>query len=134
MRWFSSAHITLQHVSQRPTDPDQFQFVIALLGVPFSQISHFCFKRAYSIKLRRIRLAGLDSFFQSLQDEALKFNGFRSKRFSVAQLIIAFVTSSAERRLVIAAKTSAVIRVNPSRRTAAKAAGREDAGSQRRVI
>jgi hypothetical protein len=32
-----------------------------------------------------VRLAGLDSLFESVQDDSLKLNGFGAKRLSIAQ-------------------------------------------------
>jgi len=74
MRWFGAACLWLQHVSHR-THIIWLQFIVLFLSVPCFEISHFCFKRAYAISLRRIRLAGLDSILESIQDDTLKLNG-----------------------------------------------------------
>ena len=84
MRWFGAACVWLQHVSHGPF-PDAFKFVFLLLSTPCFEASQFCFKRAYAIQLRRLRLAGLNGLFESLKNEAVKLDGFGSKRLSVAQ-------------------------------------------------
>ena len=84
MRWFGAAFVWLQHISHR-TRPDVLKLIVLLLGIPVFEASHFCFKRAYSISLRRIRLAGLDGLVEGLQHGTLKLDGLGSKRLSVAQ-------------------------------------------------
>jgi len=84
MRWFGAACIGLQNVSHRPL-PNGLKFVVLLLSVPCFEVSHFCFKRAYAIDLRRMRLSGLDDLAKSLGDHALKLDGPGSKRLSIAQ-------------------------------------------------
>ena len=84
MRGFGAACIWLQNKSHSPLAPDALKFIALLLSVPCFEISHFCFKRAYAVSLLRIRLAGLDSLFESVQNDSLKVNGFGAKRL-VAQ-------------------------------------------------
>jgi hypothetical protein len=84
MRWFGAAFVWLQHISYGPF-PNWFKFIILLFSIPCFELSHFCFKRAYAISLRRIRLAGLDGLFESLQNDTLQFDGLGSKRLSIAQ-------------------------------------------------
>jgi hypothetical protein len=83
MRRLGTAFIWLEHVRHR-TRSDVLEFVILLLGIPVFEASHFCFKRAYAISLRRIRLAGLDRLFEGLQHDTLKLDGLGSKHLSVA--------------------------------------------------
>src|SRR4051794_15885169 len=61
MRWFGAALVWLQHVSHGPV-PGWLKFVILLLSIPCFKISHFCFKRAYALSLRRVSLAGAIAF------------------------------------------------------------------------
>jgi hypothetical protein len=85
MRWFGAAFIWFQHVGNR-AGPDWLKLIIILLGIPLFQASHFCFKRAYAITLRRIRLAGLYGLVQCLQDDALQLDGLGPKCLSIAQI------------------------------------------------
>lgn len=84
MRWFGTAFIWLQHVSRGPF-PDWLKLIILLFSAPIFQASHFCFQRAYSIQLRRIRLAGLNGLAETVQNMPLKLDGFDAKRLSVSQ-------------------------------------------------
>jgi hypothetical protein len=84
MRWFGAAFIWLQHVSHG-SFPGTLKFIILLLSIPIFEAGNFCFQRAYSIQLHRVRLSGLDSLVEALQNEAAKFDGFGPKRLSVAQ-------------------------------------------------
>src|SRR4051812_20515733 len=58
MRWFSTASVRLQHISDAAT-PNVLKLVILLLCPPCFEASHFFFKIAYLANQRRLRLAGL---------------------------------------------------------------------------
>src|SRR5690348_4426394 len=82
MRWFGTTFIWLQHIGHRAS-ADWLKFVVLLLGIPIFEASHFCFKRAYAISLRRMHLASLDGLIESLKDDTLKLNRLGPKRLSV---------------------------------------------------
>lgn len=84
MRIFGAACIWLQNASHCSL-PNWLKLILLFLSVPCFEISNFCFKRAYAISLHRVRLAGLDSLFESVKDENLKLDRFGAERLSIAQ-------------------------------------------------
>jgi hypothetical protein len=112
MRLADAARLWLQHVNH-PTRPQCLQFILLFFSAPCFQLSHFCFKRAYAIQLRRMSLTSFDGLVEGLQDQTLKLNGLGAKRLFITQITIAFAISNAARRLVIAAAASATTMVIP---------------------
>src|SRR6202040_2825612 len=84
MRWFGAAFLFFKHVGD-VVPCRALKLVFLLLGIPCLEISHFCFKRAYTIQLRRIRLASGDSIVQGIHDGLLHLDGFSSERLCVPQ-------------------------------------------------
>jgi hypothetical protein len=109
MRWFGAACAWFKHVSHR-TSVVWLQLILLLLGITCFEISYFCFKRAYTLSLRRIRLAGHDGLLESLEHDSLQLDGLAPERF---RSTIALVISSAARRLVTPAEISATTMVPP---------------------
>jgi hypothetical protein len=73
MRWFGAAFLFFKHVGD-VVPGSALKLVFLLLGIPCFEISHLCFKRAYAIQLRRIRLASSDTVVQGVEDRLLDAN------------------------------------------------------------
>lgn len=70
MRGFSIAFVWLQNVSNAPLSKLS-KFVILLLTFPCFEASHFCFKRAYLLQQRRLRLLSSQNAFLKFYDGAI---------------------------------------------------------------
>lgn len=64
---FGSASIWFQHVSRRAPS-DILEFVALKVSAGFFHLHYFCFKRAFLLGQRRLRLVGLDCFALELDD------------------------------------------------------------------
>lgn len=84
VRWLATASRWLQHVGDNSSS-DALKLITLLLGIPCFHLSYFCFKVAYAIQLRRLRLAGGGALFDCLEQESKKLDGPAAKRLSIAQ-------------------------------------------------
>ena len=83
MRWFGAASLWLQHVGDGSRS-NLLKLIALLLSVPCFEGNNLCFKIAYAINLRRMRLAGIDCAGLSFHDDAAKFNNLSLKNSRVA--------------------------------------------------
>ncbi len=64
MKRFGRLSVGFQRIGERCAATNQLlQFIALLLSIPCFKTSHFCFKLAYSIQQRRLRLACSEDFF-----------------------------------------------------------------------
>jgi len=74
MRRFAAAHRFLRDVSERPL-PDILKFISLLLCFPCFEASHACFKLAYRLNQRRLRLLCGEDLFLKVYDRRIATGG-----------------------------------------------------------
>lgn len=71
MRWFGATFFFFKHVGER-AGADPLKLIFFSIANLFFEASHFFFKVAYKINLRRMNLLGIEGFCLGVKDDRLK--------------------------------------------------------------